>query len=142
MSAAGQLTAMDDRLQPPPARMLARAATLRCPNCGGIGVLQTWLRPRPACPTCGLKLDRGEHDHWLGAYTVNLVVAEGIVAVLVLCVLVLTMPDVPWSLLQWGGISLMIAAPFVFYPFSRLIWLAADLVFRPATATDFQPRDG
>jgi hypothetical protein len=31
----------------------------------------------------------------------------------------------------------MIVTPIVFYPFSKALWLADDLSFRPPTAADF-----
>ena len=50
---------------------------LRCPRCGGAGILQHWFKMMESCPTCGLALERGEaHDYWLGAYAINLVVAR------------------------------------------------------------------
>jgi hypothetical protein len=48
-------------------------------------------------------------------------------------VLVMTWPSPPWRLLQYGGVPLMIVAPFVFYPFSKTLFLAFDLAFRPPT---------
>lgn len=45
--------------------------------------------------------------------------------------------DPPWSLILYGGAVLMIVTPIVFYPFSKALWLAIDLVFRPAQPHDF-----
>jgi hypothetical protein len=44
-----------------------------------------------------------------------------------------TWPDVPWTLLEWIGIPAMAVMPFLFYPVSKTVWLAFDLMFRPAT---------
>jgi uncharacterized protein (DUF983 family) len=112
------------------ARMIGRAMLLRCPRCGKSGILQHWLKARDRCPHCGIRPDRGEKDHWLGAYAVNLVVSELIWALTMVAILLITWPEVPWTFLEYGGAMLMIAAPFVFYPFSRTLWLAADLAFR------------
>jgi hypothetical protein len=38
-----------------------------------------------------------------------------------------------------GGITLMIIAPFVFFPFSKTLFLAFDLVFRPAAEVELTP---
>jgi hypothetical protein len=46
-------------------------------------------------------------------------------------VLVATWPDVPWDGLQYGGPVVMLLAPVVIFPFSKLLWLAFDLTFRP-----------
>jgi len=98
-------------------------------------VLERWTKTRARCPVCGLALQRGEdQDFWLGAYAINLVAAEGVAAVVALIVLWATWPRSAPA--QWTGILLAIAMPFLFYPFSRLIWLAADLHFRPGEAGD------
>jgi hypothetical protein len=52
---------------------------------------------------------------------------------LFLGIVLLTWPSPPWGLLQYGGIALMILAPIIFFPFSKTLFLAFDLLFRPAT---------
>ena len=123
------------------ARMVGRALLLRCPRCGGGGIFHHWLKQRAACPRCGLPLDRGERDHWLGGYAVNLVASELIWAAIMVAILVGTWPDVPWTFLTYGGAALMIALPFFFFPFSRTIWLALDLAFRHERDADTGVRD-
>ena len=118
-------------------RVTARALGLRCPRCGGRGIFHTWFRLKPVCPTCGLALERGESEvHWFGAVAVNLVAAEllGIGAIVVW--IIATWPSVPWTALQYGGPFIMIALPVVFYPFSRALWLAWDVYFRPPKQGD------
>jgi hypothetical protein len=39
--------------------------------------------------------------------------------------------------LLYGGIALMIILPVLFYPFSKTLFLAFDLVFRPPMPEDF-----
>ena len=92
---------------------------------------------RPACPGCGLALERGEEDYWLGAQMFNLVVAELLFALVLVVVIVASWPRVPWTFLQYGSVALMVIAPFALYPFSKTIWLAWDLAFRPARGDDF-----
>lgn len=123
------------------ARMVGRALLLHCPRCGSGGILHHWLKPRAQCPRCGIRLDRGERDHWLGGYAVNLVASELIWAVLMVAVLVARWPDVPWTFLTYGGALLMIALPFIFFPFSRTIWLAMDLAMRADRDADTGTRD-
>ena len=117
--------------------MLTRAARLRCPLCGASGFFETWLKPRRACLQCGLRPDRGEPDHFIGAYALNLVIAELLAAGVLVLIAVATWPNVPWRGLQAGGVTLMILAPVALFPFSRTLWLAADLIFRPPSASDF-----
>jgi uncharacterized protein (DUF983 family) len=117
-----------------------RALLLRCPLCSNRAILAHWLRMKPVCPGCGLKTDRGEPDYFIGGYTLNFVTAE-LVAVSVLGLTVLARwPVVPWRGLMWGGALLMVLMPLLFYPFSRTLWLAIDLTFRPAEEKDFTAR--
>ena len=64
----------------------------------------------------------------------NIVASELLFAALFLGLLVGTWPSPPWKLLEYGGIALMIVAPFLFFPFSRTLFLAFDLAFRPPTS--------
>lgn len=121
-------------------RHMARALRLRCPLCGGRTLFAHWLRMRPVCPRCGLRTDRGEADAFIGGYTVNFVTAEVVAAAAMALLLIVTWPDVPWRALMWGGVLLMACLPIVFYPFSRTLWLAIDLTFRPPHDGDFTVR--
>ena len=51
---------------------------------------------------------------------------------------ILTWPDVPWELIRWAGISLMVVVPFLFYPLSLCIWLASDILIRPVTDEELE----
>lgn len=103
---------------------------LRCPRCGSSGILKDWFSLHARCPACGLILGRGEDsDYWLGAYAINLVVAEGLAAVIAITVLWATWPrHMP---AQVTGMVLAVVLPILFFPFSRTLWLAWDLSFRP-----------
>lgn len=111
-------------------RLVGRGLLRRCPRCGGPRIFVNWFRLKRECPTCGLALDRGEHDHWLGAYAINLIVAELAAAGLIVAFMLGTWPDVPWDTVTWGGVGLVIAFPILFYPYARTVWLALDLAFR------------
>ena len=90
-----------------------------------------------ACDACGLLLDRGEHDYFIGAYTINLMAAELIVVAAILIGMVLSWPDVPWNLLMWGLLPLAVCTPLLTLPFARALWLAIDLKFQPPEPKDF-----
>jgi uncharacterized protein (DUF983 family) len=109
-----------------------RALRLRCPNCGQGRLFTSWFRIRPRCPVCGLKVERGEEGYQVGSYMFNIILAELLFAAVFIGVVALTWPTPPWTLLEYGGIALMVIAPFVFFPFSKTLFLAFDLVFRPA----------
>lgn len=119
--------------------MFGRALTLRCPHCGARGIIASWFRFAPACPRCRLKPDRGESDYFLGGMMFNIALAEGAFVVLLIATLAITWPRVPWTVLQYGAPVAMILAPIVFYPFSRLVWLAFDLALRPVVPNDLAP---
>jgi uncharacterized protein (DUF983 family) len=116
-----------------------RALRLRCPQCGGGPIFDSWLRMRRHCPRCGLPMERGEQGYQVGSYMFNIIAAELVFAAIFLAVLVTTWPDPPWDLLLWGGMGLMLAVPFLFFPFSKTLFLAFDLTFRPATPEELVP---
>src|SRR5688572_3659065 len=119
--------------------LFARALTLRCPNCGGRGILASWFKLAPSCPRCPLHPERGESDYFLGGMMFNIALAEGVFVIVLITTLAVTWPRVPWSLLQYGAPAAMVLAPIIFYPFSKLVWLAFDLVLRPVVPNDFSP---
>ena len=114
-------------------QLVGRAVRFRCPNCGSRPVRASWLKRLPGCPSCGLRFDRGEHDHFIGAYLLNLIASELLLAIGLVVVCVATWPDPPWGFIQYGGAVLLVLAPFAMYPFTEMLWLAFDLAFRPMT---------
>ena len=88
---------------------------------------------RDHCPRCGLPTERGEQGYQVGSYMFAIIAAELVFAAIFLTVLVITWPDPPWDLLLYGGMILMVVVPFLFFPFSKTLFLAFDLAFRPAT---------
>jgi uncharacterized protein (DUF983 family) len=115
------------------ARLFGRAVTLRCPHCGSRGLLRHWLKLHERCPACGLRLERGEHDYFVGSMMFNFIIAGALFIGILLTVLVATWPAAPWDAIQLGAPVLIIALPFVLFPFSKLLWLAFDLMLRPLT---------
>jgi len=90
----------------------------------------------PECPSCHLLLDRGEEDYFLGGYTINFVVSELIIVLGAGLGILLFWPDVPWRLITWTLMGLMLVAPVIFYPFAKTLWLAMDIIFRPLVLKD------
>ena len=116
--------------------LVARALTLRCPNCGERGLIMSWFKLAPACPRCGLSPERGESDYFLGGMMFNIALAEAVFVILLVGTIAVTWPRIPWSFLQYGAPVAMLLAPIALYPFSRLAWLAFDLTLRPVTPND------
>jgi len=117
--------------------LVVRALRLRCPNCGRASALRSWFTMRERCPACDIRLDRGEEGYFLGSLLFNLIAAEGVFGIGLLLVIMWTWPNPPWTMMRWGGIALMILLPMLFLPFSRTLWLAFDLLFRPSIPGDF-----
>ena len=120
------------------ATLLRRGLMRRCPMCGGGGLFASWFTMRERCPTCALRLDRGEHDSWSGAWMLNLVGVETVFVLLMALVVLALWPDVPWRAITWLGVIGMLALPLLLYPLSRTLWLAIDLAFQPARESDFR----
>jgi len=108
-----------------------RALRLRCPRCAGGSLFRSWWALKPTCPHCGFALDRGEPDFWIGGYAVNMVAGELLATFILLAIAAVTWPDIPWTFLQVAGVTLAIAVPILFFPVSRILWLAWDFCFRP-----------
>ena len=125
------MTVPKDYEHPGAPTLLWRAARLMCPYCGARGVLESWFKLADRCSACGLRFERGEQDYFTGSMLFNLVVVETLFAVGVVSAIVAMWPTPAWRLIFFGGIGFMTVAPFAFFPFSKTLWLALDLVFRP-----------
>jgi uncharacterized protein (DUF983 family) len=118
---------------------LIRALRLRCPRCGIGHAMRSWFTLRESCPECRLRFERDEEEeYWLGAYTLNFIATELVFALFLLLVLVATWPNPPWRAIIWVGVIQMCLTPILFYPFAKAVWLAIDLIFRPAGPEDFR----
>lgn len=114
-------------------RLLGRGLRLRCPNCGRGPVLRHWLKLHERCGTCGIRLERGEHDYFIGSLLLNFSLTGVLLLVGIAVLIVGASPDVPWDVLEWAGPLAMIVLPILLFPFTKLLWLAADIAMRPVT---------
>lgn len=117
---------------PRPRVLLWRGIRHRCPMCGAGGVFASWFRLRDRCPACGYRFVR-EPGFWLGAYVINFGVGEGLIGALLFGFAVYAtghegVNPVPWLIA--GGI-LGVLAPILFFPMSRTVWAAFDLMMHP-----------
>lgn len=123
-------------------RIAARAFRLRCPHCGGGSVLapwkpgRTWGAVRPNCAQCGFRYERSDDRYFAGAMLVNLLTAELLFFVSFVSGILLTWPNVPWDAFTYGGAAAMLFLPALLYPFSKVLWLAVDVLVRPVAPSE------
>ncbi len=124
--------------KPSPARMLARGLLKRCALCGSGGLFTGWFRMKERCPRCGYLFER-EEGFFLGAYVINLAITQGLLlllAVVPLIVLLNSRPDQSLVPIVVAGLAAVVIGPIAFYPFSKTIWTAIDLILRPVDARE------
>jgi uncharacterized protein DUF983 len=127
---------MDSR--PSPGRMLLRGAMKRCPSCGGGGLFRGWFRMAERCPRCRYHFER-EEGFFLGAYVMNIGIAQVLVMVLAVVPTIALLnanPDASLVPPLLGGLVGAVVAPFFFYPFSKTLWVAVELIFRPVDVVE------
>jgi len=118
--------------------MLGRGLLKRCPICGAGGLFTRWFRMKERCPGCDYRFER-EEGFFLGAYVINLAIAQGLVILLAIVPLIVRMASDPdagvWPFVV-GGLVGAVVAPMFFYPWSKTIWTAFDLMLRPQSVTE------
>ena len=118
--------------------MIGRGLLKRCPLCGTGKLFTGWFKMKERCPGCGYLFER-EEGFFLGAYVINLGIAQGLVILLAVVPLIVRLASNPdASILPFvvGGVVGAVVAPILLYPWSKTIWTAFDLILRPATATE------
>jgi len=118
--------------------MLGRAVLKRCPICGAGRLFTRWFRMKERCPGCSYVFER-EEGFFLGAYVINLAFAQGIVILLAVVPLIVRLagdPDASIVPFLAGGAIGAVVGPMIFYPWSKTIWTAFDLMLRPVHMTE------
>jgi len=87
-------------------------------------------------------MDRDEPGYWVGSYTINLFLTEGVFVLGFVGGMVATWPAVPWNGLGVLCVVLAVLTPLLVFPHSKLLYLAIDLAFRPLDPDDLvTPRE-
>ncbi len=123
---------------PVPVRMLARGLARRCPVCGQGKLFRRWFTMAERCPQCGLRFERIE-GHWLGALGLNTIVSFATLFVVVVAGLVLSAPDFRMAPLLGTAVATALLVPLVFFPSSKTLWTAVDLLMRPLDPDEANP---
>jgi uncharacterized protein (DUF983 family) len=119
----------------------------RCPRCGERDTFVSWFKLRMSCPRCELRFAK-EEGGFLGAMTLNYLVAIGLWLVVLIVGIVLTVPDVPVVPLLLLSAVVLVGVPLWFYPRSKMIWAAVEFLvlqgepeYRPPVARDRRQRE-
>ncbi len=86
---------------------------------------------RDFCSTCSVRFER-EEGYFLGAYALNLLVAELLglgLALMLIFRTELRHLDLIWQ--EAIAVVLAVSFPVLFFPYSRTVWIALDLTFHP-----------
>jgi uncharacterized protein (DUF983 family) len=122
-----------------PTRMLGRALLKHCAVCNQGHLFRRWFRMLERCPRCGLRFERIE-GHWSGDLGINTIVSFGALFLTLIIGFAVTYPDVPGVALFLASVTVALVVPLVFFPYSKTIWLAIDLMMRPLEAGEVDPR--
>jgi uncharacterized protein (DUF983 family) len=112
---------------PPAGRMISRGLRKRCPRCGAGNLFESRFTMRERCGRCVLKLER-EEAHFVGAMAINLVVTEILFGIMLISWAILAWPKPPWAAMTITGVGMNIVVPILFFPVSKSLWTAIDLV--------------
>ncbi|MEX0985426.1 MAG: DUF983 domain-containing protein [Actinomycetota bacterium] len=104
---------------------LVRGLRKRCPRCGERRIFEGWFTLRSLCPRCSLRFEE-EQGGFLGAMTINYVIAFGVWIVGLTGVLIVTAPEVPVPGLLVMSVVVLGVVPVWFYPRSKTIWAAIE----------------
>jgi hypothetical protein len=91
------------------------------------------------CPTCGLATDRVV-GHWIGAVGINTIVSFGALAIVLVTALVVSYPEIQVVPVLSAAIATAVLVPLIFWPLSQTLWTAIDIMMRPVTPDELDPR--
>jgi uncharacterized protein (DUF983 family) len=111
-------------------RTFLRGWVKHCGVCGQGNLFRRWFWMTPRCPRCGLRFERVE-GQITGDIGVNTIVSFGVLLIVLLGGFLLTWPDPPIGVLIAASAATAVFMPLFFLPFSKTVWLAADLMMRP-----------
>lgn len=118
--------------------MLARGLAKRCPVCGQGRLFRRWFTMVDRCPRCQLRFERIE-GHWVGSLGMNTIVSFTVLFVVVVAGLVLSHPVYRMAPLVLAASLTAVVIPLAFFPSSRTLWTAIDLIMRPLEPDEARP---
>ena len=122
-----------------PCRILARGLVARCPACGSGRLFERWFFMKERCPTCDLLFERVE-GHWIGSLGTNTTVIFALMLIVLLTVSLIAYPDPVVAELLIVEVTIVLVGPLLFFPSSRTLWTAIDMLMRPLKLGEIDPR--
>lgn len=120
-------------------KMLWRGLIRHCPACGGAKTHSGYATMLTECPQCSLKFER-IFGHSIGYIGLNTVVTFATTFVVLLVGSIATRPDIPVVPLAIATFLSAVVLPILFLPSAHTMWTAMDLIFRPLTPGEIDPR--
>ncbi len=118
-----------------------RGCRKHCAVCNAGGLFSRWFTLSERCPRCNIRFERIE-GHWTGDLGINTIVSFGTLLIALVVGFLLSWPEAPGVGLFIVAVSIAAFVPLVFFPFSKTIWLAIDLIFRPLEPGEVAPGYG
>lgn len=76
----------------------------------------------------------------MGYVGINVIVSFSLTFVVLLAGTLITQPDIPVGPLIAAGLVPALAVPLLFFPSSRTVWTAVDLIMKPLLPGEIDPR--
>jgi uncharacterized protein (DUF983 family) len=122
----------------PAGTMFWRGLIKHCPVCGSGHLFTRYFSMKPRCPGCNLRFARIEGS-WTGDLGINTIVTFGL----------MLLAFIGGTLIMWNRLNVAVLAsivaaiavfvPILFFPFTKTIWLAIDVILRPIEADELVP---
>ncbi|MEX1218539.1 MAG: DUF983 domain-containing protein [Acidimicrobiales bacterium] len=113
----------------------------RCAVCGQGHLFRRWFSMLERCPRCDLKFERIE-GHWTGDLGINTIVSFGALLIVLLIGFLGFWPTPPITAIIIAAVCAAGLLPLAFFPFSKTIWLAIDVMMRPIESNEVRPGFG
>ena len=114
----------------PNTTMFLRGCMKHCAVCGSGRLFRRWFTMLERCPRCDLKFERIE-GHWTGDLGINTIVSFGVLMVVLFVGTFAFWPEPPFVAIIIASVIAAAIVPLVFFPYSKTLWLAFDLMMRP-----------
>ncbi len=118
------------------ARLIGRAARLRCPHCGNGAVMRWSGAVHRRCRSCNFRFERSDESYFSGAMFFGLIMGEFVFGIVLAIIVVAMWPRVPWDTMMWAVPIGMLLVMVVLIPASRAVWLTVDVLVRPVQPSE------